>query len=80
MLLASAEDACGRPIDVSDAVVVSVSSDEPDDHKGDGKTVNDIYVDCPNTVKLRPSAPVVGTAVYTASSTESPRTTVNPPR
>jgi len=53
MLLASAEDGCGRPIDVSNAVVVSVSSDEPDDHKGDGKTVNDILVGCPNMVKLR---------------------------
>lgn len=53
MLLMSAEDACGRPIDVSGAVVVSVSSDEPDDHNGDGRTTNDIYVDCSNTVRLR---------------------------
>ena len=53
MLLESAEDACGNPIDLSGAVVLAVRSDEPEDHKGDGKTLNDIIVLCPNLVKLR---------------------------
>lgn len=53
MLLESAEDACGNPIDLSTAVVIEVRSDEPEDHKGDGKTLNDIIVHCPNLVKLR---------------------------
>jgi hypothetical protein len=53
MLLESAEDACGRPIDLSTAVVIELRSDEPEDHKGDGKTVDDMMVRCPNLVKLR---------------------------
>jgi hypothetical protein len=53
MLLKSAEDACGNPIDLSSAIVIEVSSDEPEDHKGDGKTVEDILVRCPNLLKLR---------------------------
>jgi hypothetical protein len=53
MLLESAEDACGNPIDLSSAVIVSVTSDEPEDHKGDGKTMNDIKIRCPNHLGLR---------------------------
>jgi len=53
MLLEYAEDACGRPIDISGAVIISVTSDEPEDHKGDGKTVDDIRIGCPNHLKLR---------------------------
>lgn len=53
MVIESAEDACGNPIDLTGARVVSVSSDEPEDHKGDGKTVDDIVIDCPGTVMLR---------------------------
>lgn len=53
MLLESAHDACGDEIDLSEAQVVEVRSDEPDDHIGDGRTVDDILVMCPNTVKLR---------------------------
>jgi hypothetical protein len=53
MLLEYAEDACGRPIDLSGAVIVSVTSDEPEDHKGDGKSLGDIMVGCPNHLRLR---------------------------
>jgi hypothetical protein len=53
MLLEAAYDACGNPIDLSEVVVVEVRSDEPEDHKGDGRTVKDIMVNCPHTVKLR---------------------------
>jgi hypothetical protein len=53
MLLEAAYDACGNEIDISDAVVVEVRSDEPEDHIGDGRTVDDIIVMCPNSVKLR---------------------------
>jgi hypothetical protein len=53
MMILSITDACGDPIDVSEALVVEVRSDEPDDANGDGKTVNDIRVACPNSVDLR---------------------------
>jgi hypothetical protein len=53
MMLLSAVDACGNPIDVSGAEVLEVRSDEPDDANGDGKTIKDIRVECPNTVHLR---------------------------
>jgi len=53
MLIEYAEDACGRPIDLSTAVVIEVRSDEPEDDTGDGKTINDMIVNCPNLVKLR---------------------------
>ncbi|UCH83524.1 MAG: VWA domain-containing protein [Candidatus Latescibacterota bacterium] len=54
MFVEKAEDACGNPIDISVAVsVVKVTSDEPEDDKGDGKTMNDIQVTCPSTVHLR---------------------------
>jgi len=53
MLLELAYDACGNRINLSQVVVVEVKSDEPEDHKGDGRTVDDIIVMCPNTVKLR---------------------------
>lgn len=54
MLIESAEDACGRPIDLSTAaVVLEVRSDEPEDDTGDGKTVDDMIVHCPNLLKLR---------------------------
>jgi hypothetical protein len=48
-----AEDACGNPIDLSSVEVVSVSSDEPENHNGDGNTVDDIVIDCPNQVMVR---------------------------
>ena len=53
MFIERAEDACGRPIDLSTVAIVEVRSDEPDDDKGDGRTVNDIVIHCPNTVELR---------------------------
>jgi hypothetical protein len=53
MVFETAEDACGRPIDLSTVQVIAVGSDEPEDHRGDGKTMDDIMVDCPNTVMLR---------------------------
>ncbi len=53
MMIVSAEDACGNPIDLSTALVVEVRSNEPDDATGDGSTVNDIRVTCPNGVRLR---------------------------
>lgn len=53
MLIVSVEDACGVPIDVSEALVMEVRSDEPDDANGDGKTIHDIRVTCPNLVELR---------------------------
>jgi len=53
MMIVSAEDACGVPIDVWGALVMEVRSDEPDDANGDGKTINDIRVTCPNVVDLR---------------------------
>jgi|GEM_PF-6581394 len=53
MVFELAEDACGRPIDLASVEIVSVSSDEPEDDKGDGKTVDDIVIDCPNNVMLR---------------------------
>ena len=53
MMIVSTEDACGVPIDVSEALVVEVRSDEPDDANGDGHTIHDIRVTCPNLVDLR---------------------------
>jgi hypothetical protein len=53
MMIVSAEDACGVPIDVSEALVVEIRSDEPDDANGDGHTIHDIRVTCPNLVDLR---------------------------
>ena len=53
MLVVSATDACGVPIDISQVMIVEVRSDEPDDANGDGKTINDIVVTCPNRVDLR---------------------------
>ena len=53
MVFESAEDACGNAIDLSNVKVVSVSSDEPEDHNGDGRTMDDIVIDCPNGVMLR---------------------------
>lgn len=53
MVFTKAEDACGNPIDLSAVEVVSVSSDEPEDHQGDGRTLDDIVIDCPNQVRLR---------------------------
>jgi hypothetical protein len=53
MMIVSAEDACGNPIDLSTALVVEVRSNEPDDATGDGSTINDVKVACPNGLKLR---------------------------
>jgi hypothetical protein len=53
MVFEMAEDACGNPIDLSTVEVVSVRSDEPEDHRGDGNTMDDIVIECPNQVRLR---------------------------
>jgi hypothetical protein len=54
MFIESIEDACGNPIEIDASVmIVEVSSDEPEDANGDGKTINDIMIDCPNDVQLR---------------------------
>jgi len=55
MFIVSAEDACGRPIDLTNVVVVEVRSDEPEDAigTGDGRTSQDIVVHCPASVMLR---------------------------
>jgi hypothetical protein len=53
MLVVSVTDACGHPIDIASGLVVEVRSDEPGDATGDGKTINDIVVTCPNRVDLR---------------------------
>jgi hypothetical protein len=53
MFILSATDACGNPIDAATIAVVSVTSDEPENELGDGSTVDDIMVQCPNTVMLR---------------------------
>ena len=53
MMIVSVTDACGVPIDLSQALVVEVRSDEPDDAIGDGKTINDVQAICPNRVDLR---------------------------
>jgi len=53
MFIKSATTACGEPLDLMGAQVIEVRSDEPDDATGDGHTINDIVIDCPNLVKLR---------------------------
>ena len=54
MFVESIEDACGRPLDIDGSVkIMIVYSDEPEDGAGDGKTIDDIIVDCPNVVQLR---------------------------
>jgi hypothetical protein len=53
MFLEKAEDACGRPIDLDSVEIVQVRSDEPEDHKGDGRTIQDIVIDCPGDLKVR---------------------------
>jgi hypothetical protein len=54
MFIESVEDACGRPVDTTAAVeVVIVRSDEPEDCTGDGRTVEDIIIDCDGSVMLR---------------------------
>jgi hypothetical protein len=53
MVIERAENVFGNPVNLSAVSVVSVSSDEPEDHIGDGSTVDDILVECPNKVMLR---------------------------
>jgi len=54
MFVENVEDACGRPIDLMAAVeVVAVRSDEPEDERGDGRTVDDIMIGCDGSVMLR---------------------------
>lgn len=53
MFILDARDACGNPIDPATAAVLEVRSDEPENELGDGATLDDIQVDCPNTVLLR---------------------------
>jgi len=53
MFLTMAEDACGNPIDLDSVEVVQVRSDEPEDHKGDGRTIEDIVIDCDGGLMVR---------------------------
>jgi len=48
-------DACGDPVSPSQLRVLSVSSDEPENvnGNGDGNTLDDIVIECPNVVRLR---------------------------
>jgi hypothetical protein len=52
-LLMAEGGGCNADYDWDNVAVVSVSSSEPEDCNGDGKTHNDIKIYCPNTVKLR---------------------------
>jgi hypothetical protein len=53
-LITSVSDNCDANVGVSSVVIVSASSDEPDDANADGMTINDIVIgaDC-KSVKLR---------------------------
>jgi len=53
-LVTSVSDNCDANIGVSSVVIVSVSSDEPDDANADGSTINDIVIasDC-KSIQLR---------------------------
>jgi hypothetical protein len=53
MVIERAEDVFGNSVNLDAVSVVSVSSDEPEDHIGDGSTVDDILIECPNKVMLR---------------------------
>ncbi|MFT7699630.1 MAG: hypothetical protein ACI8S7_001458, partial [Candidatus Krumholzibacteriia bacterium] len=53
MVFESVEDACGNPLDSSAIEILAVSSDEAEDSKGDGRTMDDILIGCPNEVQLR---------------------------
>lgn len=53
MVIERAEDVFGNTADLAAVSVVSVSSDEPEDHIGDGSTSDDIKIECPNSVMLR---------------------------
>lgn len=53
MTIHRAEDVFGNPVEVSSVSVISVHSDEPEDHIGDGSTMGDIIIECPNKVMLR---------------------------
>jgi len=53
MFLEKVEDACGRPINLDSVDIVQVRSDEPEDHIGDGRTIQDIVIDCPGDLKVR---------------------------
>ncbi len=53
MVIERAEDVFGNTADLGAVSVVSVSSDEPEDHIGDGSTSDDILIECPNMVMLR---------------------------
>lgn len=53
--LASVLDRCDQSIGLASVHVTSVTSDEPEDAQGngDGKTLDDIRIACPNSVQLR---------------------------
>jgi hypothetical protein len=53
-MVASVSDGCNTGLNISSVVIEKVTSDEPDDSSGDGKTVNDIMIaaDC-RSVQLR---------------------------
>jgi len=53
MVIERAEDVFGNPVDLDAVSVISVTSDEPEDHIGDGSTMQDMLVECPSTVMLR---------------------------
>ncbi|NHJ20927.1 MAG: hypothetical protein EAX91_08300 [Candidatus Lokiarchaeota archaeon] len=46
-------DICDADVGLEDVVITSVSSDEPENGRGDGNTLNDIVIVDPQTVKLR---------------------------
>ena len=52
MTLEAVEDACGD-LDLSDVVVLSVTSDEAFDARGSGNTSPDVFIACDGSVQLR---------------------------
>ncbi len=53
MLITTAEDACGAPVDLSGIEIVEVRSSEPVNDRGDGNTEPDVFITCPNGLQLR---------------------------
>lgn len=52
-VVASITNACGRELDLGELVILEVGSDEPENHVGDGNTLDDIVIECPGDVLLR---------------------------
>jgi hypothetical protein len=83
-LVASVSDVCDGSVGLSSLRVVSVASDEAEDAPGggDGATMDDAVVVCPNSVRVRaerqgPGNGRVYTITYTASDLSGNRTTVD---